>query len=631
MGSTVRTRKEIRKERGERGMGLLIAMTVLVVALMLGAALMYLAGSESTSVGRQRGTTSFTYAAQAGLEEARSRMIGYNPQAFAKMAPPVQLPSAVGQVVYILNPAPGEVVNPTDLSAGNLYADNEYANEFGTPITAAVVKTTPSILQGFAGAPPIAYKWVRITIKTEQSAGVSLSGVPGTPLNNTIPIFFDGTHQNLTQQGAPVYRLTSLSGTPAGTTKILQVEMSGVMGGFNYALAAGGQCQTDAAGSIYSITGNVLCNSSMNLVGPMSLNGNLSSSGAIGGTGSISLGSGDSISAGSVSGVTVTGAGGSSSMGGGASSSSTGTGGSSSTGGSASSSSTGAGGSSSTGGGASGSSTGSGSSSSGGGVSTTPISPFTSPSTPTTSPLPANTLPNPDPAVMLPLVTQTNPIGTCVGGNLVIDLGSTTPPQIFQFTGTSYTTACGTTFDPTNIPANVTFTGTGTLWFSGDPNKVSFYNNFGTATTPVAINVIARPVSASTVGSTELEFRGAINNFAGLIYSQGAIENEGPVGSGGSGSSSACPVLPPPASGPNGYLFNVSGAVIAFGGSSSSSGGSGGGGGGSSGVFDTEHCSNVTITYNPNLFTSNPPPGFAGMLANGVVKTTLINWRDVKE
>jgi hypothetical protein len=614
MRSIVRTRKEIRKGRsGERGMGLLIAMSVLVVSLMLGAALMYLAGSESSSVGRQRGTTAFTYAAQAGLEEARSRMIGYNPQAFAKMVPPVQLPSAVGQVVYILNPAPGEVVNPTDLSAGNIYADNEYANEFLTPITAAVVKTTPSVLQGFAGAPPIAYKWVRITVKTEQSAGVSLSGVPGTPLNNTIPIFFDGKHQNLTQQGAPVYRLTALSGTLAGTLKILQVEMSGIMGGFNYALAAGGQCLTDAAGSIYSITGNVLCNSSMTLVGPMSLNGNLNSSGAIGGTGSISLGSGDSISASSVSGVTVAGASGSSSMGGGASSSSTGAGGSSSTGGSTGSSSTGA-----------------------------PISPFTSPSTPTTAPLPANTLPNPDPAVMLPLVTQTNPIGTCVGGNLVIDLGNTTPPQIFQFTGTSYTTACGTTFNPTNIPANVSFTGTGTLWFSGNPSKVSFYNDFGTATTPVGINVIARPVSATTVGGTELEFRGSINNFAGLLYSQGAIESEGPTGGNGNGSSAnsgGCPVLPPPATGPNGFMFNVSGAVIAFGGGSSSSGGSGGGGGGggggrgggNSGVFDTEHCSNVTITYNPNLFTSNPPPGFAGLLANGVVKTTLINWRDVKE
>jgi hypothetical protein len=292
----------------------------------------------------------------------------------------------------------------------------------------------------------------------------------------------------------------------------------------------------------------------MDLVGPMNLAaGNLYSSGPITGTGVLSLtGSGGQVQASSV-GISVT----------------------------------------------------------GGAINTSPITAFDSPSSPTPSPLPANSLPNPDPATMLALVSQTNPVGTCAGGNLVIDLGTSVPPQVFQFTGTPYTTACGTTLDVRSIPANVSFTGTGTLWFSGPSSgKISFYNNFGTVDSnnpalSVAsnINIIARPLSAATVGSTELEFRGQYNNFAGLIYTQGAVESEGPVGP-------SCTVPP-------NYFFNVSGTVIAF------------GNGTNQGVFDTEHCSNVNLTYNPSWFTSNPPPGFNGLLSTGIKRTAVINWHDV--
>jgi hypothetical protein len=180
---------------GERGVGLLIAISVLVIVLAFGAMLMFLAGSESTSVGRQRYSTPLTYAAQAGLEEARSRMLRYHPQAFSNLTPPVQLPTAVGQVVYIVNPVAGEAVNPLDLSSTNVYADNEYANEFGTPITAATVAPfVASIQSTLTAAPPIPFKWARITLKTELSAKTDIDG--NGNIDNTIPIFFDGKRQN---------------------------------------------------------------------------------------------------------------------------------------------------------------------------------------------------------------------------------------------------------------------------------------------------------------------------------------------------------------------------------------------------------------------------------------------------
>src|ERR1700740_509445 len=85
----------------ERGVGLLIAMSVMVVVLAIGAMLMFLASSESSSVGHQRVSTSLTYAAQAGLEEARSRLLTYNPQSFTNSG--AVLPALISQVLYIVN------------------------------------------------------------------------------------------------------------------------------------------------------------------------------------------------------------------------------------------------------------------------------------------------------------------------------------------------------------------------------------------------------------------------------------------------------------------------------------------------------------------------------------------------
>jgi hypothetical protein len=557
-------------------MGLFLAISALVLMSALAAVLMYFASLESSASGRQRSSISAHYAAQAGLEEGTARMLPYHPQGFAKMTPPVTLPKTLGQVVYITNPAPGEVVNPTNLSSSNPYADNEYQTEFGVPITSASVAPFVSSFQGsLTTAAYMPYKWVRFTLKTEQSANATISGdaVP----NNTIPVYYDGKRQNLNLQGAPVYRVTSLAVVPGGARRMLQLDISGGGGSFNYALAAGGTCElAPSSASTYVFNGNVLCNSGLQVNGTLTMpSGNLSTSGSISGaSGSLKFtGSGQQVS-GSMSGSggpPVTGA----------------------------------------------------------AVTPTTATPFVSPATPTSNPLPPNTLPNPDPASMLPTVTQTNPLGQCVNGNLVFNLGNANPPAVYQFTGASYTTACGTSFNPTQIPANVQFAGQGTIWFSGPPSgTISFYNDFGTTTTPINLNVIARPLNPATVGNVELEFRGAVNNFQGLLYSQGTVEAEGPLGGNGSCGQ---------------YTFDVSGAIIAFGGGSTSSGsgggnkgggggggnGGGGGGNGNGGIVRAEHCIVMDATYNPNQFGVNPPPGFGGVFGTSIVTTATLNWHGV--
>jgi hypothetical protein len=539
MKSNRRTSKEPFFWSSERGVGLLIAMSVMVVVLAIGAMLMFLASSESSSVGRQRASTSLTYAAQAGLEEARSRMLTYNPQSFSNSSPAVQLPTLVRQVVYIVNPAPGESVNPTNLSSSNPYADNEYQSEFQVPVTAATVAPlVPSIQSNLGAAPPIAFKWVRITLKTEQSAHVDINR--DSVYDSTTPIYYDGKRQNLTRTGGPVYTLTAFAAVPFGRPRILQLEVMGAPGGFDYAIAANNDCQLTATGATYNVSGNVYCGNQMQLNGAFTLaKGNLDSNGKISGSGSIGMtGSGQQVDASQIS-VPVTG-------------------------------------------GATGSS------------------------------MPAPTVPVPDVTTIGPTVIASSPLGTCVNGNPVIDLGNTTPPQVLQFTGGSITTACGTTLNPANIPANVTFTGQGTLWFSGmTSGTITFHNNFGTATQPLNINIVAFPATPNSSANVELEFRGQVTNLTGLLYSQGHVENEGPTGDGGSSASSAC----------GSYLFNVSGSIIA--------GGTGTGNNGA-GTFETEHCSTVSVTYNPTAFTANPPPGFNGVWSQGLVSTTVLNWHDVQ-
>src|SRR5467141_1619040 len=97
--------------------------------------------TETALAGNYRSSASVYYAALAGIEEARGRLLPSNPDYLgAFVAPPgTQLP--LGQVRYILNPLPGEIVNPTDLSNASTYPDTEYQKEFGTPITSATVQS----------------------------------------------------------------------------------------------------------------------------------------------------------------------------------------------------------------------------------------------------------------------------------------------------------------------------------------------------------------------------------------------------------------------------------------------------------------------------------------------------------
>lgn len=233
----------------EAGVALLISLFVLLLVCAVGVSLVMSSGTDSALSSNYRSATSAYYAAMAGLEEARGRLLTTNPSTLTTIAnfipaggltvPPVP------QVRYILNPLPGEVVAP--MTAGNSFYDNNYGNEFGLQASAIIAnaQTTTSVsnVGGFQG--PM-FKWVRITGATELSLGINVDA-RALPLDNATPLFYDPAHLNLAGASAPslidtaappstakqAYEIAALAVLPNGTKKLLEYVVAPVQFNLN--------------------------------------------------------------------------------------------------------------------------------------------------------------------------------------------------------------------------------------------------------------------------------------------------------------------------------------------------------------------------------------------------------------
>src|SRR6266699_168189 len=140
-------RTAIRTNRPEKGIALLISIFVLLLISVVAIALIVSSGTETALAGNYRSSTGVYYAALAGLEEARGRLLGKDPNSFQKTAGFLPSPGTqlnIGEVRYVLNPS------PTDGNVLTTYPDSEYDTEFGAgALTAAyaagTVVTTPSV------------------------------------------------------------------------------------------------------------------------------------------------------------------------------------------------------------------------------------------------------------------------------------------------------------------------------------------------------------------------------------------------------------------------------------------------------------------------------------------------------
>jgi hypothetical protein len=240
-------RRQIGKQTRERGAALLIAIFALLLISVVAIALIVSSGTDSALASNFRSSTNAYYAAVAGLEEARGRLLNTNGNCIpvppnTVCNPQPALPMPLTQVVYIINPLGGETVAPWNTSNPSTYPDTEYLQEFGVDVSTRVVTPYASIapLGGYAGP---SYKWVRINPVTEWSLGggsgngvdVNWDGV----IDQFTPLFYDpdnpkgnagggGVSPGLIVNSNPpatagqALEITSYAVLPSGTQKMLQ-------------------------------------------------------------------------------------------------------------------------------------------------------------------------------------------------------------------------------------------------------------------------------------------------------------------------------------------------------------------------------------------------------------------------
>ena len=223
----------------QRGVALFLAIFALLLLSAIGLAMLFSSDTETSISINYRDKQGAIYGAIAGLQEARDRLHplggdlgpGTNLSTGGLNIVPTALPStAAPNVLYIINPAPGETVAPwlpTISGKPNPYFDDElchetyFVNNLGVtagtpgarcPATSASVpsgsswyawydnsqKQTNSSLTGTGDAAvmetayqlkdssgnkiPLAYKWVRVTLKSDNMTPVSVSGgTSGSP------------------------------------------------------------------------------------------------------------------------------------------------------------------------------------------------------------------------------------------------------------------------------------------------------------------------------------------------------------------------------------------------------------------------------------------------------------------
>jgi hypothetical protein len=208
---------------------LLISIFILLLISVVAIALIVASGTESSLAGNYRSATGVYYAALAGLEEARGRLLKNNANSFKTTAPANFLlsPLPIGYANYVLNPS------PTDNQASMLittYLDSEYTSEFGvapsnTSTTLSIWDSNP--LKTALNLPGPLYKWVRINAVSEKSLNLLVAPSYSGPYDSTTPVYYDSTQPvgaqlNISGNGSQVLEITSLAVLPNGSQKLLQ-------------------------------------------------------------------------------------------------------------------------------------------------------------------------------------------------------------------------------------------------------------------------------------------------------------------------------------------------------------------------------------------------------------------------
>jgi hypothetical protein len=307
--------------RREQGVALLLSILCLLLLTAVAAGMMYLSATETAINGNFKSEEAAYFAARAGVEEVRDRMLLANANTI-NASLPTGLPSGANAgVVYVLNGVSGS--NITDSTSP--YFDDELCHDFtiGTWTQNTTVNqrctsvpsgtgwytcvptpcTTASNSAYATSAFPLDYKWVRVTLKANNSTSYPVDGNS----NDTFPVCWNGTSEVVAAGGAqpvvtqcaalkpvatPVYLVTAMAVMPNRAKRVIQQELAetptGVLPGGLF--ATGGGCgppvPLNLAGN--ANTGSFNSSSEPSPSNPPS--NQVSAGGDVGSNGSISLG-----------------------------------------------------------------------------------------------------------------------------------------------------------------------------------------------------------------------------------------------------------------------------------------------------------------------------------------------------
>jgi hypothetical protein len=332
--------------RREKGVSLLFAMFTLLLVTALAMGMMYVSSTETSVNSNFKASETAYFAARAGVEEVRDRMLPANPNTLTPQLP-TTLPGPSTGVLYVL----ANGVTPADITnsaPSNRLFDDELCHDWGPNSFGGMTyyppnvrcqnlpaggagtwfTTAPTVAPFSASANPVDYKWVRVTLKENDSAAyrVDSSGPPGAN-----KVCWNGISEVVVPNNAtacdalsptanPVYLVTSLAVTPGGARRMIQQEIAQTpIGGFPYGLFATGRgcgalnlsggSQTFGWNSSTGVTsangGNVGSNGNMSFGGSGTAVHGTSGS-AINGIGNCNQGNGITVSGGASYGTNTT-------------------------------------------------------------------------------------------------------------------------------------------------------------------------------------------------------------------------------------------------------------------------------------------------------------------------------------
>jgi hypothetical protein len=235
------------KQHKERGMALLLALFALLLLSAIGL-FMVLASNTETHIDANysNGLRSY-YAARSGLEEVRDRVKYPSGSGGLSDLLPQDVAGNAGGVLYVLNPASGETVDPTDPTSP--YFDDQLCHDYASGVGAkdtkcSMLPATPNwnlpIRYSIPSATQLGYKWIRVNMKSNRVADPYFVDQTGTSAPLDTRVCFDGQTEQLSPGGTnpscdangmqTVYMLTSLAATPQtggpnGSRKLMRVEV----------------------------------------------------------------------------------------------------------------------------------------------------------------------------------------------------------------------------------------------------------------------------------------------------------------------------------------------------------------------------------------------------------------------